>query len=201
MLTKPQIEFLRSQQLTEEDVFNGRGMPKTKRESAARHLGKAVILTDVACAKGGHFLRNRSGHCVQCDTSKLAYQKRYREKQTIYIAGSQSSQLLKVGVTANPSDRHQQMNDQAYGGYSDWQFLFQVIVPDAGKVESQVLKELSRYQADGEYLKDGKTQTAREILSAPIQQVYQTLAKVIQQTKIEFDKTTAKKSGNWAHYH
>lgn len=200
MLTKPQLEFLESQQLTERDVFDGRGMAKADRESRARKLGKAIILTGVACTKGGHFLRNRSGHCVQCDTSKLAYQKRYRMEQTIYIAGSASSQLLKVGVTADPPDRHKQMNEQAYGGSSDWQFLFQVIVPDAAKIESEVLGELSNYKSEGSYSKDGKSQTAREMLRAPLKLVYNTIAQVIQRSKVKFDKSTAKKSGDWTEY-
>lgn len=196
-LTSEQREFVKSLGLSEEDVLDGRGMSKKGREARAREQGKQIILTGVACAKAGHFLKTRSGHCVECNTSSIAYQKRHRTEQTIYITGSKSESLLKVGVTKDPFDRHKQMNEQGYGDIFDWDFLFQVIIPDAGRIEGEVLKRLSNYQIERTYWKDGKEQTAKELIKAPLKVVYQTLAEIISSEKLRFDTATAKKSGDW----
>ncbi|RWK79068.1 MAG: hypothetical protein EOR51_22565 [Mesorhizobium sp.] len=138
MLTKDEIEFLRTQGLTAADVYDGRIQTSAGWKAGVRASGKTVVLGS-PCTSKGHRLRTRSGHCAQCDTAKLGYQRRHNTAGYIYIAGSRSAKLIKVGTCVDIDQRVRNLKNQAYGNTSDWVMLFTAHVDAGGKTESDVL--------------------------------------------------------------
>lgn len=111
MLTKDEIEFLKTQGLTAADVYDGRSQSSATWKVGVRAAGKTVVL-GTPCSSKGHRLRTRSGDCAQCDTAKLSYQKRHNSEGYIYIAGSKSAKLLKVGTCVDIDQRHRNLRHQ-----------------------------------------------------------------------------------------
>src|SRR5205809_898355 len=73
ILTDSEHSFLASQGLDSDDVMDVRGLPQWLWFRRIEKEGKIVALGS-RCRAGGHRLRSRRGHCVQCDTSKLGFQ-------------------------------------------------------------------------------------------------------------------------------
>ena len=163
MLTRDELEFLKGQGLTTVDVYDGRKQSSAAWKVGVRQAGKAVVL-GTPCAAKGHRLRTRSGHCAQCDTAKLSYQKRHNTEGYVYIAGSKSARLLKVGTCVDIEQRRRNLRNQRYGNISDWEMLFTAKVDTGGKVEGSALSLLSPYKVVRPYEKDGKKQEAAEML-------------------------------------
>lgn len=163
MLTKDELEFLRTQGLSTADVYDGRGQSSAAWKAGVRSAGKTVVLGS-PCSSKGHRLRTRSGHCAQCDTAKLSYQKRHNTEGYIYIAGSKAARLLKVGTCVDIEQRRRNLRNQMYGGITDWEMLFTAKVDAGGKVEGDALARLSRFKVVRMYEKDGKKQEAAEML-------------------------------------
>lgn len=163
MLTKDELTFLRSQGLTADDVYDGRHQSSAGWKAGVRAAGKTVVL-GTPCSSQGHRLRTRSGHCAQCDTKKLSFQKRHNSEGYIYIAGSKSAKLLKVGTCVDIEQRHRNLRNQGYGNIADWEMLFTAKVDAGGKIESDALARLSKYKVVRNYNKDGKQQEAAEML-------------------------------------
>lgn len=163
MLTKDELEFLRTQGLSTTDVYDGRGQSSAAWKAGVRSAGKTVVLGS-PCSSKGHRLRTRSGHCAQCDTAKLSYQKRHNTEGYIYIAGSKAARLLKVGTCVDIEQRRRNLRNQMYGGISDWEMLFTAKVDAGGKVEGDALARLSKFKVVRMYEKDGKKQEAAEML-------------------------------------
>jgi hypothetical protein len=104
------------------------------------------------------------GNCVQCDTSKLGYQAHYAEERYVYIAGSRSARLIKIGNCRDTAQRERQMRSERYGGVGDWDFVYSVRVKRAGAVEDAARALLSRYRVARNYRKDDELQTGVELL-------------------------------------
>jgi len=116
-LTPTEIAFLTAIGLTAADVFDGRGMSQAGRRAAAKAAGRRVILCSGRCEKGDHRLKWRPGHCAQCNPAGFAYNGRYDTPGFVYIAGSPSTGLLKIGITDDIEQRADTLNyKQAYGG-------------------------------------------------------------------------------------
>lgn len=165
MLTRSEMDFLKSQGLTASDVYDGRNQKSAQWKAGVRSEGLTLVL-GVPCVRNGHRLRTRSGHCAQCDTSKIAYQNRHRTEGYIYIAGSLSARLLKVGVAVDIEQRLRNLRGQAYGGLRDWQIIYYVKVPDSGRIEADALRRLRSKRVVKSYDKDGTDQAAQELIGA-----------------------------------
>lgn len=163
MLTKDELAFLKSQGLTAADVYDGRHQTSAGWKAGVRAAGKTVVL-GTACTSQGHRLRTRSGHCAQCDTKKPSFQKRHNSEGYIYIAGSKSAKLLKVGTCVDIEQRRRNLRHQGYGNISDWEMLFTAKVDAGGRIEGDALARLSKYKVVRNYEKDGKQQEAAEML-------------------------------------
>ena len=101
-LTNEQITFLKSQGIAPAQLFDAsHTKSKADREAQMDALELSLYFGGAACAKGGHTLRTKAGHCIQCDTSKIAYQLRHSASGYVYLAYSQSKKLTKVGFTKN----------------------------------------------------------------------------------------------------
>jgi hypothetical protein len=169
MLTPEELRFLSSQGISPSDVFDGRYSQKKQAAEEAKKLGKRLVLGS-PCNNGGHRLRTRSGHCVQCDTKKIAYEGRYSKSGYVYIMGSISGRLIKIGTTTNLKSRLSSVGAEAYGGFADWELLMSVKVPEAGKVEQTAIHSLGRHGVKRKYIKDNSPQTASELLECSFTQ-------------------------------
>jgi hypothetical protein len=60
----------------------------------------------------------------------------------LYIAGSLSRRVIKVGKTKSPRRRQQELRRQEYGSIRDWRILYFIRVKNAGQIEDAVLFRL-----------------------------------------------------------
>ncbi len=160
-LTHAELVFLTSQGLTDADVLDGRRMSKEQARLVAKDRDLAVVL-GAACAKAGHRLRTRSGHCVQCDTAKLGYQKRHLEPKDLYIAFSRRAGLIKIGSSNSVDVRINKINFEGVGGATDWKLIFRIPAREGQRLETEVQALLSEHLMPTSYIKDGRQRNSRE---------------------------------------
>jgi len=149
----------------------------------AKELGKTLVLGG-PCRKARHRLRTRAGHCVQCNTSKIAYQARYSKTGYVYVAGSLAKQLMKVGCTESISGREKTLREQTYAGAGDWKILFAVFVEEHGRIEGNTSSDLKRYSTTETYWKDGNRQTAREVFRCSLSVARNALEESVQSVSV-----------------
>jgi hypothetical protein len=162
-----------------EDVFDARSY---RQRTWFRLIEKAekTIALGSRCSRGGHRLRSRRGHCVQCDPKKLAYQARWNAEQYVYIAGSLGNSLIKIGTCSDCNQREKQLRAERYGGCSDWRLLLTRKVKRAAAIEYAAHKALSDYWVTPRaYVKDGNFQSATELLSCSFSRAKAVLNSVI----------------------
>ena len=163
-LSEEQIRFLRSQNIPLSYMFDASGMRSSEWMSAMKPDGKYFAYGVSACQKAGHTLRTRHNHCIQCDTSKIAYMLRSDATAFVYVAGSHERRLIKIGSSIDVNDRLKKLNEYCYGGAGDWQILASAHCKSAGKVESQAQGRLANFHQPGEYIRAGKRQKCYELL-------------------------------------
>ena len=125
----------------------------------------------------GHRLRTRAGHCIDCNTARIAFARRFADPGYVYIAASKAEKLLKVGCLVDPNQRQRNLNFHAYGGAGDWQIIARCKTPFMGQVESDIQKQLADLSIKRTYKKDGRDQVARDLFSYEITRVWQTYRK------------------------
>ena len=147
-LTTDQINFLKSQRVSPSYLFDGSGLSKVQRDRAMEALDKHFYYGGAACKESGHTLRTKAGHCIQCDTAKIAYQLRNSASGFVYLAHSNSTQFLKVGYSKlHPQDRGQFLRNEAYGNINDWDIKrIAELNKDAGKREFEIHAALEKYR-------------------------------------------------------
>src|ERR1700733_2095023 len=113
VLSATEIRFLASHGYSEDDVYNGLYQSKDDRAAAAKKAGKHLVLAGVVgrgnCRELSHRLRTRAGHCIQCKPLNIAFQRREDTPGYVYIAGSLSDRIIKIGTTGNIVQRENQM--------------------------------------------------------------------------------------------
>lgn len=177
ILTDAEKRFLAWYGLGPNDVFDARGMSGRLWKQRIREEDKTVALGS-ACGNGGHRLRTRAGHCVQCDPKKLAFQARHSADQYVYIAGSLSTKLIKIGTCKNVPQRERQMRAESYGGANDWAVIFSIKVRNAGDIEHQARSKISQYMVVKPYWKDGFRQSGIELLQCSFSRAKEALLSV-----------------------
>jgi hypothetical protein len=90
---------------------------------------------------------------------------RYYEPGYVYIAGSLSARVLKVGTTINIGSQEKRHRRDRYGSIDDWVLLYHVWVDERGKIECAALRTLRRFKDPRHYIKNGKPQIGREIVN------------------------------------
>ena len=134
-LTTDQLQFLKLQRISPSFLFDGTGLTPTDRKQSMETLGRYFYYGGAPCKEEGHTLRTKAGHCIQCDTAKIAYQLRNSASGYVYLAYSKSSMLLKIGYTKHhPQDRGLFLRKENYGNVSDWDIKkFVQLSRDAGE--------------------------------------------------------------------
>lgn len=82
----------------------------------------------------------------------------------VYIAGSLSHRVLKIGATVNIRPHERRLRRDAYGSIDDWIMLYYVWVDEARRVEHDARRRLKQYRQLRMYNKEGHRQTGREIV-------------------------------------
>ncbi len=156
--------FVASQGIDENEVIDASRMSPRRYKAALEREGKLFAVVSRPCYRG-HHLRSKSGHCIQCDTARIAFIKRHYKNAYVYIVGSQSEKVLKIGSSDTPWNRGPHLNTLGYGGISDWKVLYYANFPDAGKVEFNVHSALSAYASPRKYFREGVETDCREIFA------------------------------------
>lgn len=156
-LTIEQREFLNSQKVCLSLVFDADGMKKAEYREVMKTLGKHIAYNVTPCKEAGHTMRTRAGHCIQCNTARLAFQKRHSEQAFVYVAGSLSLSVIKVGVTNNIANRMASLNTLKYASADDWTCIYWVETRRAGEIEFSAHESLKQFAAPTKYTRFGKT--------------------------------------------
>ena len=136
-------------------VFNATGM-SSGRYKPIMKAGDFLVAYGVApCSRGGHTLRTRYGHCVQCDTKHIAYIRRHSEPGYVYLLHSKSTNLVKVGASVDPTSRECNLNGYSYGGASDWTIVESFFTQDYAKHENLAHRHLAAHRTTGNYFDRG----------------------------------------------
>ncbi len=173
-LTREELDFLDSQGLTSEDVFDAKWLSREDAKEQAKILNKRIIIGS-PCKKASHRLRTRAGHCCQCDTSKISFEKRYETNGYVYVSGSISLGMIKIGTTNDLSDRKRTLNTSSYAGTSDWTILLSFKTDNAGRIEKNIQKCLEEFATSQVYMKSSKEQQAEEIYRCSFSKAYEAI--------------------------
>lgn len=179
-LTKLQLAFIKRHKIDSSEIFDATGMSKSEYSSVMSNEGYSVAVGVTKCMKGGHSIRNRSGHCVMCRPECLAYQKRYYSDADLYVLYSPSSRLVKVGVAKSAVERQKSANEQSYGNVTDWKLKFSITVTNAGYAEKLVHDKLSRYRKKEYFSKDGRLVLAQEMFSTTVKNAIEIINSIIE---------------------
>jgi hypothetical protein len=167
-LTKDQKEFLKLYGIEMQSVFDATGLRASEWKSQMRACGALVAVGVTRCAKQGHSMRTRAGHCVMCTPSNLSFQSRWRASGEVYIAFSRSTRLVKIGVATSAEGakgRVLTLKKQRYAEVNDWELWHCEAVIDAGRVENSIHNYLAKYRESRAYLRGGKMEIAQEIFN------------------------------------
>lgn len=167
LLSADEVRFLARHGYSEEDIYDGRYQSKEGRAGAAKEAGKHLVLAGVIgrgnCGSMGHRLRTRAGHCIQCKPTNIAFQRREDTPGYVYIAGSLSGRIIKIGTTGDLNQRENQMRAEGYGGSKDWIVLFSLYVDRGGAFERGASDRVNGKRVYRTYTKDGIEQGAVEL--------------------------------------
>jgi hypothetical protein len=184
VLTKEQIEFLSTQKISLGVVFNAEGLNAKERKSQMETLDMRFAYGVTPCRKMGHTLRSLAGDCIQCNTHVIAFTNRYFDKGFIYVSISSSKELLKIGCTKNVENRTSGLNNLSYGGINDWEIIFyDEVKENAGKIEFDIHKKLSKFFYPVIYLRNGMTVNCREIFKCDKNYVLETVKNLIDENR------------------
>lgn len=182
LLTDEQLAFLRAQKISLSLVLDASGLKKPERLKAMNAAGAKFYYGGALCQKGGHSLRTKAGHCVQCDTSTIAYQLRSSDGGFVYLAYSQKTGYVKVGFSKfHPQDRGAYLRDEAYGNVTDWDVKRVVqMVKDAGRMEFAVHEILESHRKPIVYKRPNGIQVeCREVFSCSLEHALATFDKIV----------------------
>jgi Bacterial RNA polymerase, alpha chain C terminal domain len=93
------------------------------------------------------------------------YRDRHYAAGNVYIAGSLSGRVIKIGTAKNMGGYPRYLQNKNYGSLNDWQILYCVWVDEgAGRIEHEARARLQQYKTMRGYERDGRWQKGREIL-------------------------------------
>lgn len=152
MLSRAELDFLARFGVDADDVFDATGMKNKEYRPKMKELGLMFATGVTPCNAYGHRIRNRYGNCAQCRPGATSYANRYHVAGNVYVAHSETGQLVKVGMSNDLADRIKQLNVHRPGGFSDWKLLVSIYVENAGRLENVLQVRLHEFQADYPYL-------------------------------------------------
>lgn len=176
-LSKSQKLFIEKCGLTTGDVFDASGMKKAEYRSQMKALDLLVAYGVSPCKAGGHTMRTRHGHCLQCDTANLGFLKRYKEPGQVYLAWSVRAKWAKIGMAKHAAERIKTLNQWKYGGLDDWSLKLHFDCQKAGEVENVAQSLLAQHSKQGVSYCLGKTvRECRELFQCNLKDAAKALA-------------------------
>lgn len=177
-LDAEQLDFIKTNNIPLEKVFDASGLSRAQYSERMKNHGFIVAIGVTACSAGGHSMRNRWGHCVQCNSAALAFQDRYTKEMYLYIAQPSCEHLTKIGITDNVEERARQLNSHKLGGFTTWTIKYSVLCENAGQVEHSVGTLLANFNKPTTYhSKQG--QISREVYACTFDQAFNAIARVM----------------------
>lgn len=186
-LTKEQLDFLKEHKVHLKFVFDAQGMSKSVYRPIMKDLNKYIAFNVTPCNKYGHTLRTRSGHCCQCNTAHMAFQKRNDSIGVTYIGGTLTGNVIKVGFTKAVEVRSESLNRTNYAGFNDWKILFALESKNAGRIESKTNSLLNSYVYSLEYEHDGHWQDSHETFHCTYSKAKDFVKEVCSENNYEFN--------------
>lgn len=186
-LTGDQIRFLKEQNIHPKYVFDAQGLSKSEYRMIMKELNKLIAYNVTPCQQEGHTLRTRSGHCCQCDTAKIAFMKRNDSAGIVYIAGSLSGQVIKIGFSKAVEVRAESLNRTKYAGFNDWEILYALSSKDAGRIETKSNSLLHKYAYSLDYEHDGHWQDSYETYHCALSKAKEFVKKIYQDENYEIE--------------
>jgi hypothetical protein len=113
------------------------------------------------------------------------YRDRYYSPGYVYILGSKSARVLKIGTTVNLRQQVNRNRSQSYGGIGDWVLLYRVWVEEGGKTEHDARRQLKRYRDLRMYWKDGRSQKGRELVNCGFTTALQALVPFLSENEFK----------------
>ena len=168
-LSKEQKAFLAEHGIPLSKIFNATGMSSSRYKLIMKDGDFLVAYGVTPCSRGGHTLRTRSGHCVQCNTKHIAYIRRHSEPGYVYLLHSKSTNLVKVGASVDPNIREKNLNGYAYGGASDWMIIEKFYTKDYAKHENLAHQSLETYRTSGKYFDRGGWIECNELFTCSVE--------------------------------
>ena len=179
-LTLSQICFLIHHKVPSSQVFDATGMKKEEYREVMKDLGMTIAIGLNPCtARERHTLKDKYGHCVQCDTNNLAFQKRFNESGFIYVARSESLGLTKIGTAKDTAKREYSLNNFGYGGCSDWKIQFTKQCSKHGRIEFEAHQALMPYNVHKSYWKQGNLIDCAELFDCEVELAIKTIEEII----------------------
>ncbi|MBV8891611.1 hypothetical protein [Bradyrhizobium sp.] len=90
------------------------------------------------------------------------YRDRHYDAGNVYIAGSLSGRVIKIGTAKNMGGYPRYLQNKKYGSLRDWELLYYVWVDEgAGRIEHEARSRLQQYKTMRGYEKDGRWQKGR----------------------------------------
>lgn len=186
-LTSNQRMFLKRHGISLSLVFDATGLSKDQRLSLMKQLDKKFYYGGAPCSASGHTLRSKAGHCIECDTAKIAFQLRSSQSGFVYIAYSNRGQCAKIGTTtASPKERVAFLAHSGYANCTDWRLIESVYLSSkAGAMEFQIHSLLETFQRGVVYKKqDGIEVECREVFFCELALALSTYHKILGQEPV-----------------
>lgn len=180
MPTPAELAFLRQHRIPASEIFHAEGLPKKRYRLMMDELDAILVTGAAPCKAAGHTIRTKSGHCAQCDTSRIAFQRRYRANGFVYVAWSRRLDLVKVGSSLDPDQRIASLSQSGYGGATDWRLVRQFWCSQAGSVEFHAHAQLESKLEEVNYYRDGVEVLCREVFRVPASIAVDAVAKAAQ---------------------
>jgi len=185
ILTEKEKAFIKHHNISPTDIYDARGEITRVYHAKAKEQGCHFVINS---CQYGHRLKTRSGHCIECDPTRITFQRRDSGGGVVYIAVN--GKYTKVGMVDNKMNstkvalekREYTLNSEGgYGGRSGWQQIKSWCVEkNAGKIESDAHRLLEKYSAKEQYRYSGNSRIAQEIFECSITTAIDAVKKAIQ---------------------
>lgn len=180
-LTSSQKSFLARHGVPSSRVLDATGLKRREYRQIMEEHGYSVAVGVTPCANYGHAMRNRFGTCLQCNPAAFAFERRYEEAATLYIARSHVKGIIKIGIAGDLFDRERSLNSHGYAGASDWTIVFQATCQAAARVELNIQNRLAGFFEPTSFIKAGELVQCKETFSCDAAHAIRVAEQVIAQ--------------------
>lgn len=183
-LTMAQIKFLERHKIPISWTFDATGLSRSSYREIMKTDEKFIAFGVFRCLNG-HTLRNRSGDCIQCRTSAIAFGLRSSKSGSVYIARSQSIRLIKIGMSNDPFNRIYIANLEGYAEASDWRVKLHVFAENCGEIEISMRRALAENFKPKPWIRNGEETVSKETFNCSYAVAKSMLLSQLNQAQLE----------------